>query len=237
MTPRENGPEKVVAFIRGLIECGSLRPGGRLPAERRLSEAIGVGRVTVRSGIQALGAMGLVATRHGSGTYVLDGPPRLGSGSFQFFEVLHRVSCDEMYEARRVLEVDVAGLAAERATSDEIAALGAEVTTHLALVHDPASFLAHDIAFHRMLSVASRNPILATLVEMVSAAYYERRSRSAPRAPEAARRTAAEMHRDIYVAVRSRKAAAARKLMHDHIVWACDAQAREMARDVASARP
>jgi len=236
-TSRQDGPERVVAYVRGLVECGALGPGGRLPAERELVQAVGLGRLTVRDGLHALRAMGVVETRHGSGSYIAAGPPRLASQPLNFLEALHRVSCDEMYEARRILEVDVAGLAAERATAAELATLGKEVASHFTLTQDPAAFLTHDIAFHRLLSAASRNPILATLVEMVSEAYYARRRESAPRAPESARRRAADMHRRIYTAVRSRNVARARQAMDDHIVQARRAQSLEVVADVAEGEP
>src|SRR5438477_6557577 len=107
--------DPVVSHIRGLIERGALRPGDRLPAERELASQIGVSRPTVRAGLHALAAMGVVRSRHGSGTFIPDGPPTLVSEPLRFLAALHRFSRDEMYETRRLLEVGAAGLAAERA--------------------------------------------------------------------------------------------------------------------------
>ena len=60
--------------------------------------------------------MGVVQSRHGSGTYIPDGPPTLGSEPLSFLAALHGFTREEMYEARRILEVGAAGLAAERAS-------------------------------------------------------------------------------------------------------------------------
>ena len=79
MRVAEGSTDQVVAFVRGLIERGRLRPGDRLPAERELAAQIGVSRPSVRAGLHALAAMGVVRSRHGSGTYIPDGPPSLGS--------------------------------------------------------------------------------------------------------------------------------------------------------------
>ena len=117
----EGSTEQVVSHVRTLIEGGSLRPGDRLPAERDLAVEIGVSRPTVRAGLRALAAMGVVQSRHGSGTYIPDGPPTLGSEPLRFLAALHGFTREEMFEARRILEVGAAGLAAERATPDQIA--------------------------------------------------------------------------------------------------------------------
>ena len=111
----EGSTEQVVSYVRGLIERGQLRRGDRLPAERDLATQIGVSRPTVRAGLRALAAMGVVQSRHGSGTYIPDGPPALGSEPLSFLAALHGFTREEMYEARRILEVGAAGLAAERA--------------------------------------------------------------------------------------------------------------------------
>jgi GntR family transcriptional regulator, transcriptional repressor for pyruvate dehydrogenase complex len=223
----EGSTGQVVAHVRGLIDRGSLRPGDRLPAERDLAQQIGVSRPTVRAGLRALAAMGVVRSRHGSGTYIPDGPPMLGSEPLSFLAALHGFTREEMYEARRILEVGAAGLAAERATPEQLAALSEEVASLFASMQDPQRFLVHDINFHRTLAAASGNQIVASLVEMVSALYYERRRQTAERASERDLRDAAEMHRRIYQAVRSREPEAARQAMHEHLAQASRYQAQE----------
>src|SRR5947207_1126187 len=121
--------DPVVSHIRGLIERGALRPGDRLPAERELASQIGVSRPTVRAGLHALGAMGVVHSRHGSGTYIPGGPPTLASEPLRFLAALHGFTREDMYEARRILEVGAAGLAAERATAEQSAAMAEEVAS------------------------------------------------------------------------------------------------------------
>src|SRR4029077_5444485 len=115
--PPEGCAEQVVSHVRTLIERRALRPGDRLPAERDLASQIGVSRPTVRAGLHALAAMGVVQSARGSGTSIPEGPPPLGSEPLGFLAALHGFSRDEMYEARRVLEIGAAALAAERATA------------------------------------------------------------------------------------------------------------------------
>ena len=230
------GTGQVVAHVRNLIERGALKPGDRLPAERDLATQIGVSRPTIRAGLRTLAAMGVVRSRHGSGTYIPDGPPALNTDALSFLAALHGFTREEMYEARRILEVGAAGLAAERATSEQVATLAEEVASLFASMQDPQVFLVHDINFHRGVAAASGNPIVASLVEMVSALYYERRRETAIRASERDLRDAAEMHRRIYQAIRARDAETARRAMNDHLIQASRHQANEPATDGASRR-
>jgi GntR family transcriptional repressor for pyruvate dehydrogenase complex len=217
----------VVAHIRDLIEKGLVRPGDKLPAERDLAVQIGVSRPTVRVGLRALAAMGIVESRHGSGTYIPDGPPALGSESLSLLAALHGFTRQEMYDARRVLEVGAAGMAAEHATPDQLATIADEVTNLFATLDDPLVFLVHDIRFHRAVADASGNPIIAALVEMVSALYYDRRRETAEQASDRDLREAAELHRRIYQAIRARNSEAARNAMNEHLTRASAHQALE----------
>src|SRR5215510_7205817 len=198
----EGSSEQVVAFVRRLIERGRLKPGDRLPAERDLATRIGVSRPTVRAGLHSLAALGVVHSKHGSGTYIPDGPPALRTEPLSFLAALHGFTRDEMHEARRILEVGAAGLAAERATPEQLATLADEVASLFASLSNRQVFLVHDINFHRGIAAASGNPIVASLVEMVADLYYERRRLTAERAVDRDVRDAADAHRQIYQAIR-----------------------------------
>jgi GntR family transcriptional regulator, transcriptional repressor for pyruvate dehydrogenase complex len=223
----EGSTDQVVAFVRDLIDRGRLRPGDRLPAERHLASQIGVSRPTVRAGLHALAAIGVVRSRQGSGTFIPDGPPALGSEPLSFLAALHGFTDEEMYEARRILEVGAAGLAADRATREQMATLADEVSGLFESLEDPQLFLRHDISFHREVAAASGNPIIASLVEMVSELYYERRRETVARTSDKDLRDAAAAHRRIYQAIRARDADTARHAMHDHLVQAFLYQSRE----------
>src|SRR5207249_8223342 len=133
----EGSTEQVVAHIRHLIERGRLRPGDRLPAERDLATQIGVSRPTVRVGLHALAAMGVVRSRHGSGTYIPDGPPTLGSEPLSLLAALHGFTREQMFEARRLLEAGTAGLAAQHASPDQLATLADELASLFASLDEP----------------------------------------------------------------------------------------------------
>jgi GntR family transcriptional repressor for pyruvate dehydrogenase complex len=201
---------------------------------------IGVSRPTVRAGLGALAAMGVVQARHGSGTYIPAGPPTLGSEPLSFLAALHGFTREEMFEARRILEVGAAGLAAERATPDQIATIAEEVASLFASMEDPQGFLAHDITFHRAVAVASGNPIVMSLVGMVSELYYARRLGTVSRASGRNLRDTAEMHRRIYQAIRRRDARAAQQAMAEHLAHArafLAEEAGETSAQAAAGRP
>jgi GntR family transcriptional repressor for pyruvate dehydrogenase complex len=227
----EGSSEQVVAFVRGLIDRGRLRPGDRLPGERELATQIGVSRPSVRAGLHALAAMGVVRSRHGSGTYIPDGPPSLGSEPLSFLAALHGFTREDMYETRRILETEAAGLAAARATPEHLATLAEEVAGLFANRDNPNQFLVHDINFHRAVADAAKNPIVGALVGMVSALYYERRRATAERASDSDLRDAAEAHRRIYQAIRAHDAEASRRAMSAHLLQASRYQAQELDAD------
>jgi len=211
-------PEQVVVHVYDLIKRGVLRPGDRLPPEREFAKQLGINRTSVRAGLRSLIAMGVLRTRHGSGTYMSTGPSSLGGEALELLAALHGFTQDEIFEARRHLEALVAGLAAERATPEQLATMAEELANSFSTLDDPPQFLVHDIRFHRALAVASGNPILATLVGMVSAMHYDRRSQTLDKAGWL--RKGADMHQRIFRAIRARNPDEARAAMREHILQA-----------------
>ncbi len=227
--------DRVVDHVRRLIERGEMKPGDRLPGERDLALELGVSRPSVRSGLEALEAMGVVVSRRGAGTFIANGPPDLGTEPLSLLASLHGFTPAEMFEARLVLEVGVAGLAAQHATAEHLAAMSEEVTEMFAALEDPAGFLLHDVRFHRALAAGCGNRVLAALVEMVSAQFYEIRKQTIRHASDL--RESAEMHRRIYRAVRAKDVAGARAAMTDHLKTAQHAQTLEPRPAGAAAAP
>ena len=94
-----------------------------------------------------------------------------------------------------------------------------------ASMDDPQAFLVHDIRFHRAVALAAGNPILASLVEMVSEIFYEHRRKTAEQGRDL--KEAADLHRAIYHALRSHDGERARRAMDAHLSLARDRQASE----------
>src|SRR3989441_2020035 len=199
--------EQVVIQIRDMIRQGTLKPGDRLPSERELAKRLGISRASLRAGLRFLAAIGVLTSRHGSGTYIADGPPALDSAPLSMLAALHGFTADKMFEARRLVEVAVAGLAAEHATDDHLRRISEEVTETYAALNNPQEYLVHDFGFHRAVAAASGNPILASFMEMVADILYQRRCKTIGRSRDL--KESGEMHRKIYRAIRARNADAA----------------------------
>jgi GntR family transcriptional regulator, transcriptional repressor for pyruvate dehydrogenase complex len=216
---------QVVEHVRSLISNGEVHPGDRLPPERELARKLKISRSSLRAGIGFLSAMGVLKSRHGAGTFVSSGPPALDSSSLSVLGALRGFLPWQMFEARLVLESNVAALAAERATDEHIAELAEEVAEMYAALTDPQEYLIHDVRFHRTIARASGNPILGALMETITANLYEYRSKTVAKAQDL--KESAEMHREIYRAIRSHNPTQARIAMEQHLNLARTAQAAE----------
>src|ERR1700761_6654253 len=117
----------VVNHVRSLIENGNLQPGDKIPPERELARALKISRASLRTGIGYLAAMGVMKVKHGVGTFVADGPPEFGKASLSLMGALHGFQTWQMFEARLILESQVASLAAERGKEEHYAAMAEEV--------------------------------------------------------------------------------------------------------------
>lgn len=231
---RNTAGGRVVEYVLRLIEAGRLKPGDRLPPERDLADQVGVSRASLRSGLRSLQAMGVMNARQGSGTYIVAGPPRLGEGPLRFLAALHGFTRDEMFEARAVLEVGGAYLAAARARPEQMAAMADEVAGMYASIDDPKEYLLHDVQFHRAVAAASGNHVLATLVDTLAQLVWETRRETVARSTNL--KESAEMHRRIYRAIRARDVERARREMTAHLEKARKAQVRELGQEPARRR-
>src|SRR5271156_5623373 len=202
---------QVVNHIRERIERGELQPGDKIPPEREFARKLKISRASLRTGIGYMAAMGIMKVRHGVGTFIAKGPPEIGKSSLGLLGALHGFKSWQMFEARLLLESKMAALAAERGKEEHFTMLAEEVAEMYATIEDPVEYLIHDVRFHRTIAQASGNPILAALMETVTASLYDERRKQVERSRNL--KESAEMHREIYRAIRARDAAEARKVM------------------------
>lgn len=219
--------EEVVVRLRDMIHNGELSSGDRLPPERDLAKLLGVSRPTLRAGIRSLSTVGILQSKQGAGTFVAaaDESPTLDGSALKMLSALHGFTTDEMFEARLALEMSIAGLAAERATSEQMTLMAEEITGMYASLDDPEQYLVHDMRFHQTVAAASNNRILTSLMNMVATILFDSRSKTVHRALDL--KESAEQHHNIYRAMRERDPQAARAAMHDHLVQTQKAQRRE----------
>ncbi|TQJ29911.1 FadR/GntR family transcriptional regulator [Microbacterium sp. SLBN-146] len=160
--------EQVADQLRQLILSGELKPGEQLPVEGRMCEIFGVSRSTVREAVRLLSAQDLVHTTRGvqGGTFVsvVDSDTVLAYLRVRLSLLSHAeaISVAEMLEAREIVEVPAARLAAERATPEQAAALRESAAGEARARQDPHSFAQHK-EFHELLVEASHNGLLSII--------------------------------------------------------------------------
>jgi GntR family transcriptional repressor for pyruvate dehydrogenase complex len=207
--------QRVVSHICELFEAGQLRPGDRLPSERALAQTIGVSRPSLRAGLQSLAAVGLVASRRGSGTYVSARLPSMRTAPLRMTGCCEGASWKDLFEARTVLEIEVVTMAAQRATATQLRLVGDVVERLLMATGDPLEFLRFDLQFHETVARASGNPVLGTLVASLRAWFAEFQRSTVLGAHDLA--LAARLHLEIYRALRSHDPRLARDAMAAHL--------------------
>ena len=169
--------EQIADRLLAQLLSGALAPGSRLPGERELALGMGVGRASVREALGWLQVRGLIETRPGAGSYVVeDVADRLGtdgSGPAPSSPLpAADASPSALLQARLILEPAAARLAAERAPSDpEVDELLAvmEASTDAADPAARARWSEADRRFHRQVAAAAGNPVLLALADHVAA--------------------------------------------------------------------
>ena len=209
--------KQIADQIQGLIVARSLQPGDKLPSERELAEQLGISRTVVREAIRTLSVRGLVKVKPGCGTYVQAFSPEAAMASIELLLKLKHTpeSLGNLYEIRRMVEIEIAGLAAERATDEDCAALEAALGGMVANTEDPKAFTDHDLAFHAALATATQNDLFSALLSPISNLWLDVILISY-HAPGAAAE-GVEYHREILDSIKQRHRERARRVMQAHI--------------------
>jgi DNA-binding FadR family transcriptional regulator len=208
--------ERVAAHIRAEIVARRLAPGARLPGEVELARRLRVSRGIVREGRRQLVAAGLIEVSNGRRAVV----SKLGAGPLDGFianaVATRQLAVNEVFELRRAIESEVAALAAQRRTADDVAELARHLERMRASV-GRLTYLRHDLAFHRALAAATQNPLFTLLVDSMRVPLA-----ASMRASHVRRRGAREFaqahaaHEAIFAAVQAGDPAAAERAMRAH---------------------
>jgi GntR family transcriptional repressor for pyruvate dehydrogenase complex len=211
--------DRLAARLAAQIESGALEPGDRLPTEQQLAEAHGVSRTVVREAMHQLRSRALVVARQGSGVFVA--PPPMNQALAFDPAVLESVAAVvHVIEVRRVLEGEIAALAAERATRAQIAELRRALGAIDRAVAEGRDGVAEDLAFHRVIGECTGNPQFRLLLGFLE--QYLREGMRITRGNEARRRdfmlAVQHEHRQMLEAIAARDPAAARHHATQHIL-------------------
>ena len=206
--------EEIIDQIREELADSRLKPGDRLPSERELSEKFQVSRASVREAIRAMESMGLATIKTGDGTYVSTGSEALLSPLVSIILQQKDVLLD-IFEARKVIEPEIAALAAKRATPEEIHQLETVLEEQARQIAQGESGLEADTAFHSLLTQSTKNKVFLRLNDAVVDSLRETRERSLHIHGRPARSLAG--HHEILNAIRTRDPGRARQAMLQHL--------------------
>jgi len=209
--------DRLAARLIGQIESGRLQPGQRLPSEAQLAATHGVSRSVVREAVHQVKSRGLVRSRQGSGVYVSQ---TLRRQSLVFDpQVLESIDAVvQVVELRRVMEGEMAALAAERASRTQVAGIKRALQAIDSATGRGDLAVSEDFAFHRAIGEATGNPQFVRLLSFIE--QYLLDAMRVTKGYEAQRadwmQHVREEHRAIYDAIAAGDAAAARRAAVRH---------------------
>ena len=211
--------DRLAGLLGAQIESGALRPGDRLPTEQQLALAHGVSRTVVREAVHQLKSREMVRSRQGSGVFVA--PPPLNQALAFDPSVLESVQAVvHVVEVRRVLEGEIAALAAERATRTQVAGLRRALKNIDEAAAAGRDGVDEDLAFHRTIGEATGNPQFSLLIGFLE--QYLRAGMRITRGNEARRQDFMDAvrieHGAIVDAIAARDPARARRCATGHLL-------------------
>lgn len=207
--------ELIAEHLQGQIVGRKLKPGDLLPTERELSESYHVGRSSVREALRMLESKGLIEASDGAAFTVAEyGNPL--SHSLRLLLALEEANLPELFEVRKILEVEAAGLAAMRRTDDDLAGMAAAIDDMEAGLSSQERYISADLRFHLGAAQATRNRIALYMMHAIRDPLH-RALASIYHIPGSPQRSIMQ-HRAILDAVRAGDAEAARERMREHLL-------------------
>ncbi|HWQ14518.1 MAG TPA: FadR/GntR family transcriptional regulator [Roseiflexaceae bacterium] len=227
---------RVAAEIERHIVGGRIHPGERLPSERELAEQFGVSRTVIREAVRVLAAKSLLEVRSGSGTVARAPTPRSVSQSMLLLlRTGQPLDHTKVQEVRRTLEIEIAGIAAERRTAEDLAVLETLLGEMEALLRAPERlpanrdrFTSNDVQFHAALARATHNELFVVLLDSIADVLLEVR-RMGFEVP-GSHQDALAYHQAIFEQVRAGDPPGAREAMSVHLANAEQVMRESIAR-------
>jgi len=207
--------ETVADELEKRILSDALKVGERLPSESALAESFGVSRNIIRESLKILKERQLIQVKNGDGARVVKPEPSSLKEVVNRMIQMEAINLPQIYEFRCAIEVSAAGLAAQKATPDQIALLKQIADDMYKYWDDIDKWVQLDLQFHMELAKASDNPLfyhfmtpMADVLSMIFVKGYD-----APSAKE----TSVLLHRQIVDAISRRDSAMAEEKMREHL--------------------
>ena len=211
--------DSIVSEIRDKVISGELKEGEKLVSQDELAKEMGVSRASLREALNHLRLMGLIETRHGSGSVVRRTTPVAFINSLSSLLTMDRGSAAELLDARLYIESAVAAVAAKHASEEDIKRMKQLVNgmERDFRTGDTESFTGRDVQFHMLIAQSTKNRVLAKVVEIIQDILRQFIKKFFATVP-ASVSDALEYHRRIYGAIKERDAEGAQRHMEAHIM-------------------
>ena len=212
--PNQDLTVKLIARIKSLISTGVLVPSCKFPPERELAHRFGVSRPSIRQALKVLEIMGVISQRVGDGTYLNENASEILNEPMEFLILMDGISIHELVELRSILEPELAALAAERATAQDLRELARSIKEMEDSRHNLEKSIEADLSFHRGIFQAAGNRACSRILAFIHRSVWKSLTITS-QLVEAQRPLAG--HKAIYTAIYRRDAEDARKQMTEHM--------------------
>lgn len=214
---RRGLPGLIAEQIVEAIRVTHLKPGDRLPSEADFAKQLGVGRTSVREALQKLQTLGIVDVVRGRGAFVSGTATDETERAFSRWSQDHALAIGDLIEARIAFESANAGLAAVRATDEEIELIARANAEHreAGRLGDLTLTVSSDQDFHEAVAASAHNPLLEKIHAMLipELTNFRQMTLAVPRVAE----RSAIAHQAVVDAIHNRNPVAAREAMTDHL--------------------
>jgi DNA-binding FadR family transcriptional regulator len=207
--------EEIVVKIKDMLEKGRLKSGDQLPGERELSEVFQVSRSSVREALRTLETQGYLESRQGDGTYIASKPVESLVRSLASVIFSEKDSQMELFEMRRLIEPQLAYLAAERATQEEIAMMEQALVLQEEAVARGETGTDVDKSFHYIMAKATKNKVLLRLTDSMRDLLAESRDKYLQ--VEGRPGKSISRHRQVLDAIKAKDGELAAQVMLEHV--------------------
>ncbi|HLO09337.1 MAG TPA: FadR/GntR family transcriptional regulator [Desulfobacteria bacterium] len=208
--------EEIVAKIKDMVEKGRFKSGDQLPVERELAEVFRVSRSSVREALRSLESQGFIESRQGDGTYIASQPVESLVSPLASVISTEKDDQMELFEMRRMIEPDLAYLAAERATEEEIDMMEKVLALQEEKLALGESGTDVDKNFHYIMARAAKNKAILRITDNVMDLLAE--SREQYLQVEGRPQKSILRHREVLEAIRARNPVRAEECMREHLV-------------------
>ncbi len=163
-----NPEDVIINQLRSLIQSGTLKPGDKLPPERVLAEKFSIGRGYVRRALQKLEFYGIIKIHHQSGSYVSELGITILDGLLSNILTLEDADMKALVEARYMIEIETAGLAAKRADETSLTRLQDAFASYLNKIEENTDAMEEDILFHIRIAECAGNSVLRSMIMVIA---------------------------------------------------------------------